>query len=126
MDVFKTIITVSLILFPVIIKSEQNIQGNDCIIIVSVNQFQNIIVLILSNLNGNWSSDCMFEFILCINWKSVFLVPLKALVLAYLVGQVPVKSRCKQKGVFHVFLENKLTDSYRVVTILMCNYVDED
>ena len=34
--------------------------------------------------------------------------------------QVPVKSRCKQKGVFHVFLENKLTDSYRVVTISMC------
>ena len=48
------------------------------------------------------------------------MVPLKALVLASLVGQVPVKSRWKQKGVFHVFLENKLTDSYRVVTILMC------
>ena len=48
------------------------------------------------------------------------MVPLKALVLASLVGQVPVKPRCKQKGVFHVFLENKLTDSYRVVTILMC------
>ena len=29
MDVLKTIITVSLILFPRIIKSEQNIQGND-------------------------------------------------------------------------------------------------
>ena len=62
--------------------------------IVSVNQFQIIIVLILSILNGNWFSDCMFEFILCINWKSVSFVPLKALVLASLVGQVPVKSRC--------------------------------
>ena len=48
------------------------------------------------------------------------LVPLKALVLASLVGQVLVKSRWKQKGVFYVFLENKLTDSYRVVTILIC------
>ena len=47
-------------------------------------------------------------------------MPLKALVLASLVGQVPVKSRCKQKGVSHVVLENKLTDSYGVVTILMC------
>ena len=33
-------------------------------IIVSVNQFQIIIVLILSTLNGNWFSDYMFEFIL--------------------------------------------------------------
>ena len=47
-------------------------------------------------------------------------MPLKALVLASVAGQVPVKSRCKHKRVFHVFLENKLTDSYRVVTILMC------
>ena len=39
--------------------------------IVSVNQFQIIIVLILSILNGNWFSDCMFEFIVGINWKSV-------------------------------------------------------
>ena len=80
------------------------------IIIVSVNQFQNIIVLILSTLNGNWFSDCMFEFILCINWKKCSLVPLKALLLAMasLVGQVPVKSRCKQMGVFHGFLDKKL------------------
>ena len=40
-------------------------------IIVSANQFQMIIVLILSTLNVNWFSDCMFEFILWINWKSV-------------------------------------------------------
>ena len=64
------------------------------IIIVSVNHFQIIIVLILSTLNGNWFSDCMFEFILCINWQKCSLMPLKALVLASLVGQVPVKSRC--------------------------------
>ena len=70
------------------------------IIIVSVNHFQIIIVLILSTLNGNWFSDCMFEFILCINWQKRSLVKafklfcLKALVLASLVGQVPVKSRC--------------------------------
>ena len=64
------------------------------IIIVSVNHFQIIIVLILSTLNGNWFSNGMFEFILCINWQKCSLVPLKALVLASLVGQVPVKSRC--------------------------------
>ena len=49
------------------------------IIIVSVNQFQIIIVLILPTLNGNWFSDCMFEFILCINWKSVLCCPWKLL-----------------------------------------------
>ena len=49
------------------------------IIIVSVNQFQIIIVLILSILNGNWFSDYMFEFILCINWKSVLSSPWKLL-----------------------------------------------
>ena len=89
------------------------------IIIVSVNQFQIIIVLILSTLNGNWFSDCMFEFILGIVEKCS-LVPLKALVLASLVGQVPVKSRClrffkkKSGSIFKKSLMNRFRTGRRV------------
>ena len=41
-----------------------------------------------TNLKLKWFIDCMFEFILCINWKKCSLVPLKALVLVSLAGQV--------------------------------------
>ena len=50
----------------------------------------------------------MFEFILCINWKSVlWFGALEGLYWCPWLVKF-VKLRCKQKGVFHVFLDNKL------------------
>ena len=49
----------------------------------------------------------MFEFILCINWKSVLWCPWRLLYWCPWLVKF-VKLRCKQKGVFHVFLDNKL------------------
>ena len=81
------------------------------IIIISVNQFKIIIVCILPTLIWNCLlivHVCLklFEFILCINWKSFLWCPWKLLYwYPWLVKFKFAKSRCTQKG---VFLKNKL------------------
>ena len=55
----------------------------------------------------------MFQFILCINRKSVLRCPWKLLYWCPWLVKF-VKLRCKQKGVFHVFLDNKLR--FKIIT----------